>query len=1181
MKTLNMVDGIALKQRAVAGRDEPKNSCLGAVVRRGVKGNRKWCRSLGVVVGFLLGGGCALLGDDAPVASTPTDGGSANASIPITFHLDQPGYVTVVVEDPKTGRHIANLLSDQLLAAGDQKIVWDGYDSGQEKRGTGWVRHRVAPGSYRLAGLVHDAIHLRYEFPFYSPGTPPWKTADGGGAWLADHSPPSSVLYLPPNWGSPFGAADQGQMLFSANVGEAGYALLWTDMNGKSVHGAKINGWMGGKAMARDLGPNRDTSVCAYTLYSGNPSVKNKQPNGSIELDAITTNPQDPFHQIWRHVPAQPTPYDGFQMPLSVSVFNGIAAVSSNLDGKVFFVDVKSKQELGSAALPVPRGVAWDSQGGLYAITNGAVKHYSGVQPDQGSLGTEVTVVPASQLDDPRQVLLDEANHRLYVSQWGKSHQVEVFDLSSGKLLLTIGHPGGPQLGPYDDHRMHHPNGMVLAPSPTGGNLLWVMEDDFIPKRISVWQPTDGSFVKAYYGPPQYGGGGTLDPADPTRLFYGSTFNFGSLGGMIFKLNWDTGEAKLTDIYALGPEPYGDSANLKTGPFGPGSYDILPEDNIPERPVYLNGQTYLIGSFNGRERGTSSGTVWKFDEKTGVAWPVAFVGGGSLWLERTFQGSTGFPNKAAEDAIETQLKALNGNWPDAFLTWSDLHGNHHADPDEWTVRTFPPDQTAYTAPNGTQAHATFFGGASLSATDLSYTGGWAVTVPAPTFNADGIPIYDISKARINLPPQAEFRSSVDGDSVARFDSGPDGWLLQWPKYGWKNGELQWTYPESDRRHPPSGPGDMLAVNHLMGPLITPKAGDAGPVAFMENDYGALYLMTVDGFFVHTLGGDERTTPLLDVAEAKRGMFMDNYSFNNEHWHTTVTQFKDGRICVVAGKEFCGIFTVLGLDSVRRVDLGTVAVTPNQIAGLPEEKTITVADSHSSHDPNAVYKTMSVPLLDTPPTVDGNLSDWPSDTQWVDIGNRGQGAICIANDRLYAAWKTNQPDLLKNAGGQLPFLFKSGGALDLMLSTGSLQRRSFAPQEGDLRLLATMVNGKIQAALYQPVKPDASKDQAVTFASPVGSVTFDSVTDVSDQVQVAQQGNNYELSVPLDVLGLDRQKLRPGRTFRGDIGLLRGEGGQTVERVYWSNEDTAIVSDVPSEARLQPANWGELHLTAKP
>ncbi len=38
-------------------------------------------------------------------------------------------------------------------------------------------------------------------------------------------------------------------------------------------------------------------------------------------------------------------------------------------------------------------------------------------------------------------------------------------------------------------------------------------------------------------------------------------------------------------------------------------------------------------------------------------------------------------------------------------------------------------------------------------------------------------------------------------------------------------------------------------------------------------------------------------------------------------------------------------------------------------------------------------------------------------------------------------------------------------------------------------------------------------------------------------------------------------------------VLRGNRSQTIQRQYWNNLNTAFVSDVPSEARLQPRNWG--------
>lgn len=62
----------------------------------------------------------------------------------------------------------------------------------------------------------------------------------------------------------------------------------------------------------------------------------------------------------------------------------------------------------------------------------------------------------------------------------------------------------------------------------------------------------------------------------------------------------------------------------------------------------------------------------------------------------------------------------------------------------------------------------------------------------------------------------------------------------------------------------------------------------------------------------------------------------------------------------------------------------------------------------------------------------------------------------------------------------------------------------------------------------------------------------------------------ESLVPLGVLGLRPEK---DVEILGDLGILRGDGAQTTRRIYWNNLDTGLVSDLPSEARLRPSNWG--------
>ena len=177
---------------------------------------------------------------------------------------------------------------------------------------------------------------------------------------------------------------------------------------------------------------------------------------------------------------------------------------------------------------------------------------------------------------------------------------------------------------------------------------------------------------------------------------------------------------------------------------------------------------------------------------------------------------------------------------------------------------------------------------------------------------------------------------------------------------------------------------------------------------------------------------------------------------------------------------------------------------------------------------------------------------------------------ISAGKLYAAWNTNEKELLRNSGETPDALFKTGGCLDLMLATdGNAKADRNEPVPGDLRLLLTMVNKKPRALLYRARVPGAP--QPVGFSSPWRTIAFDSVEDISESVQLAAGGDgNYEISVPLARLGWQPQ---PGQSYSADVGMLRGDGRQTSQRVYWSNKATAITADVPSEAELTPRLWG--------
>ncbi len=117
-----------------------------------------------------------------------------DAGILTHYQADKSGFVTVVAED-STGNRVQNIAFDQAVKPGDNVIAWDGSA----------LDGLVAPGAYHIRGIFHQDITPHQQYSFYSPGTPPWPTDDGTGAWLADHSAPAAALFPPgrfafPNW---------------------------------------------------------------------------------------------------------------------------------------------------------------------------------------------------------------------------------------------------------------------------------------------------------------------------------------------------------------------------------------------------------------------------------------------------------------------------------------------------------------------------------------------------------------------------------------------------------------------------------------------------------------------------------------------------------------------------------------------------------------------------------------------------------------------------------------------------------------------------------------------------------------------------------------------------------------------------------------------------------------------
>jgi hypothetical protein len=243
--------------------------------------------------------------------------------------------------------------------------------------------------------------------------------------------------------------------------------------------------------------------------------------------------------------------------------------------------------------------------------------------------------------------------------------------------------------------------------------------------------------------------------------------------------------------------------------------------------------------------------------------------------------------------------------------------------------------------------------------------------------------------------------------------------------------------------------------------------------------------------------------------------------------------------------------------------GKIGLTDAVLVSLPQVRVIAARKQGRA--------TLLVSIQKETPKVDGKLDEWAEGTRWAQIGNDAAAAVMVSSDRLYAAYRTSEPRVLENDAANPLLAFKPGGCLDLVLGADpKADRNRPGPVAGDLRLLVTRSKGRPLATLYRAVAPGTPENARTLSGSPIGKVWFDKVEDVSDKLELAQVGGDVEFSIPLATLGLDAQE---SIIILGDLGVLKGNGVQTTQRLYWSNLYTYIVSDIPSEARLQPGNWG--------
>jgi hypothetical protein len=407
-------------------------------------------------------------------------------SLPIRVNVPaDAARFTVVIED-SAGKRIRNLAADcdpNDYAVDDAKTP-----AGQRRIEVGWdcrdeKGNLVPAGSYSARGLTQRGLSAEYESYFYNPGTPPWQTQDGGGAWGADHSGPSNV------------AAGADWTVISCPVVEGGSGLFGIDPAGQKRWGGEKRGFAkitadGKYVYGYVTWGNVRRTICRFDLKTGayQPFVLNGQARPfDLPLKDVIGDKGD---------------------VTAMSVHNGTLALATS-GNTIELLDAATAAPMKSLAVPNPTALAFDDSGALYAWTDGKL-----AKVDTGS--GALTPIATPGVSKAAAIACDHDGNIL-IADIGSDSQVKAFS-PAGAPVYTCGVKGGrPLRGIFNAQAMTNMSSVAVD----AGNHIWVTETSYYPRRVSVWN-RDGTLLRDYIGNTGYAGTDCyLHDSDPSVAFCG------------------------------------------------------------------------------------------------------------------------------------------------------------------------------------------------------------------------------------------------------------------------------------------------------------------------------------------------------------------------------------------------------------------------------------------------------------------------------------------------------------------------------------------------------------------------------------------------------------------------------------------------------------------------------------
>ena len=765
--------------------------------------------------------------------------------------------------------------------------------------------------------------------------------------------------------------------------------------------------------------------------------------------------------------------------------------------------DAKTGKLLSEVGINKPGQIVMDSNGQLFAASQNQIVRVEG----NGKHTPIVTDVPK-----PHALAIDATNN-LYVFDAGARQNIRVYD-PAGKYLRSIGEEGGRSVGPWNPLRMNSVSSIAVDKL----GQVWATENNFWPKRVVQWG-ADGKFMKEILGPTEYGGGGTLDPWDKTRFFYGK---------LEFAIDWKTGKTALKSWYTDGPDA--------------------------DEPIHIGERTYLVNRPGGSHSDENMGVVYLLEN--GKARLVAAMGSTELF---PLLGSS-----AARKVVGRSI--LKGT----RFVWSDLNGDSQVQSDEIKITDMPGERPRLSVSNFSRDLSTQSGDLRYQVTKMLPSG-------VPVYEEKSIPLSKsgvFSGAGTIKLDNGNF-ISIGANGKPQSAVSPEGKAV-WT-YPTEGAGVHALYSAG-----PYTPQQVVAEFAWVG-HETAHAGDLGEFLVTTGNVGTWDIWTADGILAGRIFHDQRDGrhEAWSMSEANRGLDLADITLGQEHFQGYFCKTQaDNKYYAVAGHIHGSVVEVLGLDKFKRIK-GDFEVTPKLLVDTSAwDRAKEKREVYQRSPVIDCYRLKSTPILIDPADWGFTSAEIGEDVKfsmgytdkdlYVRYVVRDMGPLKNTGDQWDKLFKTGASvDLQIGVEPASPDDRKVPEVGDLRLLM------TFANDKPAAVLFQPVVPGTPSEKTWKVVSPVAqiSIDKVTDVTSSVKMVTRDLSED-------GASGYMLQAAIPLELLGL---KPAPGMRLRMDWGVLSSgkDGREVLRRLYWANKATAIVSDAPSEAAMFPNLWGHVRFLGLP